>query len=391
MRSAIFALLAILLSTELVNAASSTKYFLTPQRLRRLKRDRDRQTPRWVSFENRINTVPDSPERGLELALYYAITGDEARGREAIRLEKTSPCRKRESALIRNWIGHELYARDSTPTPLAECVTVGSGTAIPTLRDSLLLTLQAGNEPDPASASQLVKALENGAYKRGSDLYAAVEFLTLWQAATRTDAREQSSKFFASLPTLLLLSMKPSTVENPDWQTHVASLALVSLDPNSSGAQFLQGWAIEDRQMLREGPGLLYELLWADPYLPGVGYQNLDPWMFDDAAGSLFARSDWSPQSCWIHVFPGSSEERNCPANWSGQTVHFGHLNLVPFSGKCIDVTRPASQSTILSKLPPGQKLKYDDGGDKAQVSATGSSGLWRVPVNVQGKVCLAR
>ena len=39
--------------------------------------------------------------------------------------------------------------------------------------------------------------------------------------------------------------------------------------------------------MIREGPGVAYEFFWADPYLPGVGYQNLDPWVYDRPGGSL--------------------------------------------------------------------------------------------------------
>jgi hypothetical protein len=44
---------------------------LTPRLVRRLTRDQTRQTVRWQNFEKRVQTVPDSPERGFELALYY--------------------------------------------------------------------------------------------------------------------------------------------------------------------------------------------------------------------------------------------------------------------------------------------------------------------------------
>lgn len=384
LRRATFAFLAIAVAAGTLHA--ETKYFLTPQRLRRLKRDRERQTPRWTNFETRVNTVKDSPERGLELALYYVVTGDRSSGAAAQDWLKLHPCDKRQSFLIQNWVGHEVASPLNDPgLPVTGCGVADDA------RVRLLESLAQSNDPDSALSATVIKALESGGYMRGTDLYAAAEFLTLWREATHVDVREQSPHFFSSLPVRLLLSMKPETVEHPDWQMHVAALALVSLDPNSSDAQFLQGWAMEDRQMLRDGPGVLYELLWADPYLPGVGYQNLDPWLYDDASDMLLARSDWSPKPCWVQILGGKTEEHGCPPNWADQPSHFGHLDLMPFSGKCTEVAHPPNQSVILSKLAPGQKLRYSDGGDKPQVATAGTAGLWRVPVNVNGRVCLTR
>jgi hypothetical protein len=53
----------------MARAQDSPRLLLTPQRLRRLQRDRARQTLRWQNFEARVQSVPDSPERGFELAL----------------------------------------------------------------------------------------------------------------------------------------------------------------------------------------------------------------------------------------------------------------------------------------------------------------------------------
>ena len=60
------------------------KLLLTSKLSKRLMRDRERNTPRWVNFENRVKSVPDSSERGFELALYFAITKDASRGHEAV-------------------------------------------------------------------------------------------------------------------------------------------------------------------------------------------------------------------------------------------------------------------------------------------------------------------
>jgi hypothetical protein len=76
---------------------------LTAQRLKRLKRDQERQTPRWLNFEERVKNVPDSPERGFELALYYAVTGDKERAQEAIKWAKAHRSECRQVALILDW------------------------------------------------------------------------------------------------------------------------------------------------------------------------------------------------------------------------------------------------------------------------------------------------
>src|SRR5690242_1438062 len=73
---------------------------LGPKLLRRLQRDRQRETVRWLNFEKRVQTAPDSPERGFELALYYAVTRDPQRGREAVQWALTHPCERRQTALV---------------------------------------------------------------------------------------------------------------------------------------------------------------------------------------------------------------------------------------------------------------------------------------------------
>lgn len=386
-------ILAILVVVALPPELAASPFFLTPQRLRRLKRDRERQTPRWMNFEKRVTTVTDAPERGLELALYYAITGDETRGKQAVDWVRAHPgCDSlRQSLLIQSWVGKALSqsALSSTSSPLC-LAPPRPPSSIIEWRDKTLSDIAAGRAPDPVGIDRVEKDLQRGSYLKGADLYAAVEFLALVRGATRTDPRELAPRFFTALPTLLLLGLRPAQVEKPDWQTHLGALALVSLDTNSKGAQFLQAWAIEDPQMIREGPGVLYELLWADPYLPGVGYQNLDPWIYSDDDGTLFARADWSPSACWIHLASGVHEAENCPPGWEQKTTHFGHLTLLPAAEKCTPIAANGSETVVVTRLDPRQKLRYEDGKDKQHAEA-GPSGLWRAPANFAGKVCSVR
>jgi hypothetical protein len=214
-----------------------------------------------------------------------------------------------------------------------------------------------------------------------------VELLSVLRAATNDDIRLAAPQFFRNLPEEFLLSLKPEQVEKPDWMTHIAALALVSLDPNLESSQFLQGWAMEDRQTLREGPGVAYELLWADPYLPGIAYQNLDPWLYDGERGRLFARSGWTLDACWIGISKAQVKALNCPPGWQEKATEFGSMTLVPMSGKCLEVShQPGRQHVILWKLQPGEGISYRD--KKDEESRADSSGLWYPGLNVEGKVC---
>ena len=253
MRLAIFLALLTITLTDIAFAQlseDSPKLLLTPQRLKRLKRDRDRQTQRWLNFEERVKNVPDSPERGFELALYYAITKDQARAREAMEWARAHTCKYRQVALIRDWVndlpGEKNWSAQSCPEsksgPLAA------------LRDSLF-THVTDSETD---GKKLIQTLLITDLANAGEVYAAAEYLAVTKATAHTDFRQDAPQFFNSLPIQFLLNLKPEQVEHPDWMTHIAALALVSLDPNSDSSQFLQGWAIEDRQMVREGPGVAY-------------------------------------------------------------------------------------------------------------------------------------
>src|SRR5271166_716787 len=81
----------------------SPKLLLTSQQLKRLGRDRARKTERWTNFEHRVNSVPESSERGFELALYYAITGDDKAAGAAIEWALAHPGEARQVALVADW------------------------------------------------------------------------------------------------------------------------------------------------------------------------------------------------------------------------------------------------------------------------------------------------
>ena len=301
---------------------------MTPQRLHRLRLEKDRQTIRWADFDNRVQTVPDSPERGFELALYYAVTQDEQRGREAVAWAAAHPDKPRQRAIVANWCADLVSDEQRSHWVPAEAQVVQGDK-------------QFGN----VSPNELAA--------------------------------------------LLLLSPTPAEFEHPSWKTHVRALALVAENPNLPNTQFLQSWVLQSDQMIREGPGVGYEFLWADPYLPGVSYQNMEPWIYTN--GHLFARTDWTPHSCWVSISAGGVSDQGCPQGWRSKTLSFGRLELVPMQERCLDVSPVHNSTTLLLwNLPPGQKMTYKYEKKQTSVQAD-AAGLLRLPTNLEGKVCMAR
>ena len=293
----------------------SPQLLLNSQRLRRLKRDRERQTQRWVNFENRVNSQPNSPERGFELALYYAITGEPGRGKEAVQWVLAHACERRQVALVLDWAASLVSGGERARLAAQNCPAQSPENPA-SLRDAVFLKIAAGEDIAKLvedSRKPLTTFLVDGGFQDAAELYAASEYMMAVRSAQNVDVREDDSTFFLQLPTEFLLALKPGQLDNPGWMIHIAALALVALDPNLESSQFLQGWAIAERQMAREGPGVAYELLWADPYLPGIGYQNMNRWAYDPK-GHLFARMDWEPNSCAIEISGSAVKEENLPA-----------------------------------------------------------------------------
>jgi hypothetical protein len=361
---------------------------LSAQRLKRLKRDRQRQTVRWGNFADRVENVPNSAERGFELALFYAVTGDERKGSEAVRWAKDHPCERRQVALVRDWCA-TLLSREA---PQASCPETNDG-SLSALRDQLFLNAASGEDTEAEVEHDkkiLVDKVRTGNFDDPKELYAAFEYLSAARTVERTDLREEDPRLFSSLPIELLLNLKPKELDHPDWHTHIAALALVSLDPNLDSSQFLQAWAIEDRQTIHDGEGLAYEFLWADPYLPGVGYQNLDPWLYDPDRGMLVGRTNWSPSACWIRITSGKVEEELCPSDWQTKPLSLGRLTLVPKLDRCVKLPhRDGNDNMIIWKATPRSKLTYTD-GKTPETTVVDGSGMWRVPSNANLQACTA-
>src|SRR5258708_1813690 len=79
------------------------RLLLRPQRLRLLKRERERGSARWQQFEALVAGGAPMPERGFAWGLYSVVAGNEALAREAIKLAMTGAVDLRQQALVFDW------------------------------------------------------------------------------------------------------------------------------------------------------------------------------------------------------------------------------------------------------------------------------------------------
>jgi hypothetical protein len=360
------------------------RILLTPARLHRLQRDRERATSRWNNFELRVKTVPDSPERGFELALYSVVTADDQSARQAVAWALTHPCERRQVSLVLNWTRDVASEQQRRKIARASCPAAVDG-EYARLRDQFFWAVAQGLDdefkPDPIAISTVPNV---------SELYSLIEFVDAYRTREDQDLRSSNPQFFRRLPELFLLTSPPELLQDPSWQAHVAALALVSLDPNLESSQFLQSWAMENRFEIEDGPGVAYELLWADPYLPGLGYENLEPWLYLHAESTLWARSDWTPDACWIHIVPGHQEARNCPADWDKRPSRFGRLTLQPLDTPCFEMPPlKRDQQVMLRTARPNTKLALTQYKPPHLISSD-AAGLWLFEAD-ETAVCVAK
>ena len=133
-------------------------------------------------------------------------------------------------------------------------------------------------------------------------LYALCEIFEVVRENTATICDADHLQVFENLPSEYLLSLHPSATGQADMAGSSGGAWPYGIDPNLASAQFVQGWAMEDPRVIREGPGIAFEFLWADPYLPGLSFYNLDPWATIRMPDLLYARTSWEPDSCWIRI-----------------------------------------------------------------------------------------
>jgi len=316
------------------------RLLLRPARLRLLKRERERKSPRWLQFEAYVAGQAPMPEQGFARALYYQISGDADAGRRAVAWALTAQADTRQQALVFDWcqdVLTETQRRDLT-SRLEKAITAPpADDSIPGARsrawaaivlydhvprtpqrelERLVHTWWEGKMAAALNAGQSVVARD--------EAYPLYEMLHAVRDNTLLDLRESAAGFFKEYPIEHLISYYPATYPGPDTEYHIgaerkvgepdlqmaslsrtAELAMVALDTNAPSTQVLQGWLMHDRFMLRGTFGAPYEFLWANPYQPGLSYYLVPLVYYNPDFGRLFVRSNWEENAKWFGYFDG--------------------------------------------------------------------------------------
>ncbi len=321
------------------------RLLLTAARLRRLRRERERQSLRWEQFSALMQGHARSPEPGFALALYGIVATDAPACRAAAdwafkTADPKRPAELWQMAVIADWCAPQL---DAAAQAALSARLLPSLAARPrdvvALRGAVFAALAAADSAPNASAALLRYAVEDWWHRQtvprlrsGEDpfsdraaLLALVEIVHVLRDNLDVDLRTDAFEWFNELPPRLMLAYYPApwpAPENdyripaykgsgdPDLDQSVfsraAELALVAADPNAQAISFLQGWLMQDRYLMRSPLGAPYEFLWANPYLPGLSYSYM-PDLYH-GAGRLFTRSSWDDEAVWFGSWDGGTQ-----------------------------------------------------------------------------------
>lgn len=340
-------ILAVLLATIAVGQDEFRVYtehprlFLTPQRLRLLKRERDRESMRWRQFDLLVRAAAEMREPGFALALHFAVSGDAGIGQRAVTWALGPGTDLRQLALVYDWCQPLLSSTQSKAleTKLARLVGQETGTGIEALRDRVLAAIAASDDKHSEEAplketiqvwwrGQWAPKLADGRIIVPVDqLFALFEILHAIRDNLKIDLREDVTDYFRDLPKYQVLANYPAPLQAPENDYRIpayqgsgqpdldraalaraAGLSTVAYDNNALESQYLQGWLIQDRFMLQGVFGSPYEFLWANPYQPGLSYFQLPLFFHDDRSGALFLRSNWEDDAVWFGICSGEAQ-----------------------------------------------------------------------------------
>jgi hypothetical protein len=340
-------ILALLLTTAAAGQEEYRVYtehprlFLTAQRLRLLKRERERESMRWRQFDLLVRAAAEMREPGFALALHFAVSGDADVGRRAVTWALGPGADLRQLALVYDWCQPLLSATQSKAleTKLARLAGQQTGTGIDAMRDRVLAAIAVADDSHSEESSlkeivqgwwrgQLAPKLADGRMVVPlHQLFALFEILHAVRDNLKIDLREDVTDYFKDLPKYQVLANYPAPLEAPENEYRIpayqgsgqpdldraalaraAGLSTVAYDNNALESQYLQGWLIQDRFMLQGVFGAPYEFLWANPYQPGLSYFQLPVFFHDDRSGALFLRSNWEDDAVWFGIYSGEAQ-----------------------------------------------------------------------------------
>ena len=357
------------------------RLILTAQRLRLLKRERERESQRWRQFELLARGSANLPEPGFALALYYAISGDAAAGKRAVEwaLGKTDDLR--QLALVYDWCQPVLSPQQSEALSqkIQRLLQKPAAEGIAARRDRILALIATADDSQHLEEAPLRTQLRVSPPAEAPlpDLYPLLEILHAVRDNLKIDLRQDAVDYFAHLPIYLVAANYPAPYRAPENEFRIpaylgsgqpdlnraalaraAGLSMVAYDNNGLENQFLQGWLIQDRFLMMTPFGAPYEFLWANPYQPGLSYYQLPLLFHDPHSGALFVRSGWDEDADWFGLYAGEA-----------QLFHNGHVTVVSKSAPGSSAPKPlevGDSSVILGHVP--FRFSMDGGGTQLMI-----------------------
>lgn len=309
------------------------RLLLSKQRLRLLRRERERQSDRWQQLELLLKGNAQFPEAAFARALQYQVTNEADACKRAVSAVGNDA---RQAAFVFDWCYDALAVGQKAQLAARLKTAVDSkGSDIASVRTRVLAAIALA-DTDGFDArdtltqvvntwwrKQIAVELESGKRVVGpADLYPVMELLHAIRDNTGVELRESAPHYFKQVPAMQLLSYYPATFPTPENDFHipaftgkgepdlriaalsrVAELSIVAYDNNATESQFLQGWLLHDRFSLKGVFGAPYEFLWANPYQPGLSFFHMPLRLHDEKTGRLFLRSTWEEDATWLGCF----------------------------------------------------------------------------------------
>jgi hypothetical protein len=282
------------------------------------------------------------PETGFAWALYYQVTRQPAAAKQAIDWALGNSTDLRQLALVFDWCAPAMTPAQSDrlaakiQTALAKPADTSTNDVRSQSARALAAIALADRLPDQGDAvlreivqkwwrAQIVPrlALPRGPLPR-EQRYALFEMLHALRDNLRIDLRESAAVYFEQLPLAHLAGHYPGPFSGPENEflvpaylhdgnpdpaeaamSRAAGLAMVAYDSNAFESQLLQGWLIRDRFQMRDSYGAVYEFLWANPYQPGLNYDQVPLIFHEGYTGEVFARTSWDEDATWMGYFEG--------------------------------------------------------------------------------------
>ena len=399
------------------------RLLLTPQRLRLLQRERERQSPRWEQYDSLMSGGAAMPEPGFAWALYYQVSRQPAAAKQAIDWALGSGNDLRQLALVFDWCAPAMTPAQADrlaakiQTALAKPAPSSNNDVRGQNARAFAAIALADRLPDQGNAilseivqkwwrAQIVPQLQAGrpALPR-EQRYALYELLHALRDNVKIDLRESAAAYFKDLAIEHLTGHYPSPFAAPENEflipvylhdgnpdpadaamSRATGLAMVAYDSNALDSQLLQGWLLRDRFMMRGSLGAPYEFLWANPYQPGLNYDHAPLVFHEPFTGEVFARTSWDEDATWIGYFEGrlqlfqNGKLQTLRQGAAVSPVQVGTATVVSAPAKDAAKFRLANDTLFVLGLTPRSEYAVEIDDQELEFLDTDAGGTLQIP-----------